>query len=429
MEPPDQPCKRGHPPNWMIDGAGDRRCRTCRCEASARSKARPVRAAAPPPPPPDDVEILSEDPPLSKFTGHDPNADTHESPPISPDQENSLGQESQPLSDTLTDIQGRATSVSDRAQAGGTDQNRKQPGVDAGGKTARLAEVEHPPRGGLPVSALIEHRIKRYAAKEAHERARALISVRMPDDLPIGILHFGDPHLDDDGVDLALVRSHVELVQRTPGLYAANVGDSTNNWIGRLAALYGSQATTEAEAWQLCEWFVREVGPKWLYILGGNHDVWSGAGDPLQWITRSAGALYQPTEARLELQFPGGRRVRINARHDFPGRSIYNDAHGPMRWLIFNQRDHLAVGGHIHVSAHATLKAADSGITMHALRVASYKRHDEYARTGGFPDKHLSPCAVTTIDPRLPDTHPDLIHVFWDPAEGARYLAHLRAQP
>lgn len=389
-------CSKGHPPERARQRkSGEWRCLGCEAESQKRKRARANEAlriveaggaAQPPPPPPDDVEIVEE--------LRDPLADTQESEPVVVDE----GPESP------------------RSGESG------EPVYDA-------ATVERPPPGGLPLEDLIEHRIKRFAAKSAHEAARALIPITLPDALPVGILHFGDPHLDDDGVDLGLVRAHVQLVQRTPGLYAANCGDTTNNWIGRLAALYGSQATTEAEAWQLAEWFIRGVGRRWLYILGGNHDLWSGAGDPLQWITRSAGALYQATEARIDLRFPGrAQGVRINARHDFPGRSIYNDAHGPMRWLIFNQRDHLAVGGHIHTSAHATLKASDSGITMHALRVASYKRHDEYARTGGFPDKHLSPCALTVIDPRKPDQHPDLLKVFWDPREGADYLTFLRGR-
>lgn len=65
---------------------------------------------------------------------------------------------------------------------------------------------------------------------------------------------------------------------------------------------------------------------------------------------------------------------------------------------------------------------------MHAIQIASYKIHDRYAREKGFRDQHLSPCAVTVIDPSLPPTHPDLIKVFWDAAEGADYLKFKRTK-
>lgn len=290
-------------------------------------------------------------------------------------------------------------------------------------------EVKHPSPSGLPVGELVEDRIRRFRRKAAHEESRKLIPVTIREDKPIGILHFGDPHLDDDGTDLAVVRAHGELVRKTPGLYGANVGDTTNNWIGRLSALYGSQTTTESEAWQLATWFIRDtVGPKWLYIVGGNHDAWSGTGDPLKWIAGEAKALYQDSEVRVALRFPNKREVRINCRHDFAGRSMYNPAHGPMKALFFGVRDHVAIAGHVHESAYGVLKDPDTGITMHAVKVASYKTFDRYAREKGFRDQTLSPCALTVIDPRLEPTHPDLVKVFWDPMEGASYLTWLRAR-
>lgn len=288
------------------------------------------------------------------------------------------------------------------------------------------AVVEAPPSPEVPIGELLEDRIRRWDRKAKHHEARKLIGVKVPDDRPIGVLHFGDPHLDDDGTDLRSLRDHVRLVQTTEGLYAANVGDTTNNWIGRLARLYGAQATTATEAWRLAEWFIGEVGRRWLYIVSGNHDAWSGAGDPLQWIAAQQVALYQSSEVRVALRFQGGLEVRINCRHDFDGHSMWNPAHGPMKAVSLGTRDHLAVAGHRHVSAYGLLKDPDSGITMHALRVGSYKRHDRYALEKGLRDQTVSPCALTTIDPRLAPTHPDLVKVWWDPFEGAEFLTWAR---
>jgi hypothetical protein len=265
-----------------------------------------------------------------------------------------------------------------------------------------------------------------FGRKQEHEESRFLIPVRVRENLPIGILHFGDPHVDDDGCDLGVLKEHAELVRDTPGLYGANVGDTTNNWVGRLAHLHSQQHTTAEDAWRLAEWFVGLVGPKWLYMVAGNHDLWSGAGDPMKWISARVQALYQESEVRVALRFPNKLEVRVNCRHDFAGSSQWNPAHGPMKAILMGSRDHLAIAGHKHESAYGVLKDPTTGATMHAVKVASYKIFDRYARTRGFRDQTLSPCALTTIDPRLPEDHPDLLKVFWDPQVGAEYLTWLR---
>jgi hypothetical protein len=285
-------------------------------------------------------------------------------------------------------------------------------------------EIKHPEPVHVPIEQLIERRKQQYSQKKKHEETRGLIQVKIKIDGPIGILHFGDPHVDDDGTDLSLVERHMELCRKVEGLYGANIGDTTNNWVGRLARLYADQSTSAAEAWQLAEWFLN--GVPWLYLIGGNHDAWSGSGDPIRWITQQAGALYQDSEVRLALNFPNKAVVRINARHDFAGHSMYNPAHGPTKALHMGIRDHVAICGHKHVSGYGVLKDPDSGITMHAVQIASYKIFDRYARERGFKDQHISPCAVTVINPKLPATHPDLVKIFWDAEQGADYLTYLR---
>lgn len=280
------------------------------------------------------------------------------------------------------------------------------------------------PEDDVSVDELVSHRKKQYAKLAAHEKARAMIQVRIKISGPIGILHFGDPHVDDDGTDIAALEAHTDLVNRTDGLFAANVGDTTNNWIGRLAHLYSQQSTSAKQAWKLAEWFVGRCD--WLYMLAGNHDSWSGAGDPLKWITAQTQSLYQSSEARLALKFPNGAEVRVNARHDFAGHSQWNPAHGPMKSVFHGVRDHIAIAGHRHKSGYGIIKDPDTGIACHAIQVASYKRYDRYAREKGFRDQMLSPCVVTVIDPALRADHPDLVKVFWDADEGAEYLRYKR---
>jgi hypothetical protein len=280
------------------------------------------------------------------------------------------------------------------------------------------------PDDDVPIEELIAQRKRKFQHKREHEEASKLIPIKVKMAGAIGILHFGDPHVDDDGCDIEAIERHTDLVNRTEGLFAANVGDTTNNWCGRLARLYADQTTSAAQAWKIAEWFIRRCD--WLYMIGGNHDLWSGSSDPLRWIAKQQDALYKSSEARLALRFPNGLEVRVNARHDHSGSSIWNPAHGPMKAALMGTRDHLYVAGHKHESAYSVLKDAISGITMHACKVASYKIYDRYAKERGFRDNCLSPCALTTINPALPADHPDLVKVWWDPEEGADYLTFLR---
>lgn len=287
------------------------------------------------------------------------------------------------------------------------------------------ATITPPLPAHISVKEPVARRIHDLAQKRAHEESRGPIPVTTKDSLPMATPHLGDPHVDDDGADLALLQEHMTLINTTQGLYGANVGDTTNNWVGRLARLYAQQSTSASDAWMLAEWFISGV-KKWLYVVGGNHDCWSGAGDPMRWICDQANALYQDSEARVELRFPNGRNCVINCRHDFKGSSQWNPAHGPMKAVMMGVRDDIVIAGHHHESAYGVIKDPTNGLICHAIKVASYKVFDRYAREKGFKDQHLSPGCVTVINPMLPRDHPDAIKVFWDPKAGAEYLTYLR---
>lgn len=283
-------------------------------------------------------------------------------------------------------------------------------------------ETELPSR--LPsAEELISRRKAEFSRVDASRNARKLIDIAVTTHGPIGIAHGGDPHLDDPGTNIALIERHVDLVNRTEGLFAANVGDLQNGWIGRLARLYAEQSTSAAEAWVLVEWFVRSQ--QFLYLIKGNHDCWAGSGDPLNWMLRSSPGVVESDGARMNLKFPNRREVRINARHDFKGHSQWNPVHGPAKAAQMGWRDHILIAGHLHISGYNLLKDPSTGLISHAIRVASYKTHDRYADQLGLPDQNISECVVTVIDPDATDER-RLVTVFMDPEEGADYLTFKR---
>src|SRR5690606_32589424 len=107
----------------------------------------------------------------------------------------------------------------------GTVQNRYHKAVAAGitpgcpvAKPSPEFEYPNLPEPEGDVDDLIEHRIKQFEKKRRFEDARRLIQVKVKLDGPIGVWHFGDPHVDDDGTDLAAIREHTRIVRETPGL-------------------------------------------------------------------------------------------------------------------------------------------------------------------------------------------------------------------
>lgn len=296
----------------------------------------------------------------------------------------------------------------------------------ASGATPKPFDTPYLPDERPSADELRERRKKDFKRKETAKLARRLIPVNINIDGPIGIAHFGDPHVDDDGTDLSLLERHLAAVNRTEGMFAGNVGDYQNNWIGRLARLYGEQSTSAQEAWVLVEWLIGACD--WLYLVGGNHDAWSGAGDPLKWIAKQQGALLEPSGARLELRLPSGRIVRLNARHDFKGHSQWNTAHGPAKAAQMGWRDHILTCGHMHTSGYQPVKDPSTGLISHAIRTASYKTFDRYAEEGGLPDQNIFVCPTTIIDPRFPDSDCRFITTIFDPEEAAEYLTWKRSR-
>ena len=175
----------------------------------------------------------------------------------------------------------------------------------------------------------------------------------------------------------------------------------------------------------MTEWVVRSV--PWLYLLAGNHGAWSGAGDPLQWLASHAG-VFEKWGARLNLCFPNGKQVRVNARHDFVGHSQWNTAHGVMKAAQMGWRDHILTCGHLHISGYGIVKDPSTGLLSHAIRVAGYKTCDEYAVEKGLPNQSVSPSVTTIIDPRFADDDPRLITIFWSTEEAASYLTWKRGR-
>jgi hypothetical protein len=242
---------------------------------------------------------------------------------------------------------------------------------------------------------------------------------------PIAVAHFGDPHVDDDGCNWPELMRALRVVASTPGMYAGNIGDTTNNWpmAGRLARLWGQQGTTIPEAIRLARWLYRSA--PWLYYVAGNHDKWNNGGDTLRYLTRGARiSVLAKSVARIELRFPRGEPIRIIARHDFKGSSIWNRAHGAMRESKLNPWADIYVAGHRHLWTSHEEEGTD-GRRRLAMIVRGFKHFDSYGENLQFHEHRHGHVGTTVLNP-LAKSPMERVKLFWDIEAAADFLVWQR---
>ena len=298
-------------------------------------------------------------------------------------------------------------------------------GLEHGIKRERKAgfTIQPPPSSSRSIAEVMEAQAENFRRKQSHHEVKAKgIEVTLDDPGPFAIAFFGDPHVDDDGCDLEYLAYCMGIVNNTPHMYGANIGDLSNNWIGRLGRLYGVQHVTEDEAVECVDWLVQAL--PWMFVILGNHDKW---GILAELKCKEHGVVYVSHGAIFNI-ICGESRIVVDARHDMPGRSQYlaNFAQVKKNWRG-SQAD-IIVAGHIHTSATAVVKNGVADKLAHCIRVGAFKRYDDYADRLGFADDSVSPIMICVVDPRLKEEDPDRIKTFMQPERAADYLGFLRGQ-
>lgn len=283
--------------------------------------------------------------------------------------------------------------------------------------------IPQPPNGDETVEEILARKISLYQRKKSLKDFNQLINIAVKDNKPIAVCLIGDPHIDDDGCDIITLQNDLETIKNTDGMYAGHVGDLTNNWVGRLARLYANQTTTAGQSIKLMEWMLNQAEN--LFVIGGNHDCWNQGMDLISFVMRSHQSVVNAHGARLALNFPNGKQVRIHARHDFKGHSQYNPTHGHRRAQLWEgNKDHVYVSGHRHSDAASMIPQSD-GTCSWSFMVSGYKVIDEYAEAGGFTEQRANPSVTIVINPNAP-TEAELVKPFWHAQTAADYLTWLR---
>jgi hypothetical protein len=277
------------------------------------------------------------------------------------------------------------------------------------------------PEDDLPVEEIVKHLHNRFQKRKHFKESTRWYNIDMKSDDPIGLLWLGDPHIDDNYCDWDSLRSHLSIIASHTHIYGCSVGDYQNNWVGRLGRLYGEQDTSHKTAWKLVEWLIGEMNP--LVLIGGNHDMWSGAGDPLKWIS-GGHTIREDWEARVNLRFPNGRQCRIHAAHDMSGHSQWNSLHAQNKMARFKGHAELYISGHRHNWGLAQIEDVEKKSTAWLARCRGYKFHDTYAMVKGFDQQNFGQAIFQLIDPQS-DSPTSWVQCFVDPQAGADYLDYL----
>lgn len=258
---------------------------------------------------------------------------------------------------------------------------------------------------------------RNYEDKKSTADERHWFPVKMMSNKPVGLMVWGDPHLDSPGCDIPLLRHHMRLAAH-PGVVSINIGDTLDGWVGRLARLYADSRVDVHTARELAQWFLREV--RWLLWIAGNHDSWADNQTILRLMSKQEGVALLDWEAKFKLCFPNGTELLVHAAHDFPGRSIHNVVHGPMRASRFSSPADLFLAGHIHQWGSSVFEMTGFDRTPHSVRVRGYKTIDKYATQLGYQSaKHGASCLII-IDPNVEG--PGRILPCWDIAQGVDML-------
>jgi len=295
-------------------------------------------------------------------------------------------------------------------------------------KSGDAYSLPNPVDPELSYGELKAYRKKVYERKAAAKQSQRWVPITFAKREPTAIVVVGDPHVDDDGCNWPQLDADTQTIIQTPGMFAGSIGDNINNWVGRLSRLYANQSTTENQAWRLAEGWIRELADprKLVFMTRGNHDLWSGSGDPLNWIMRGISAVDQAWTAQIEFRWPGAAPVRMWASHDFKGHSQYNALHA-------HKKQHLWKGGQadIYIAGHrhhwAIFEEEDeAGKVVHFGRARGYKFVDDYEDQLGYQSQQYGASITYVIDPQ--EDGVKRIRPFPCVQQAAEFLTFLRSR-
>ena len=270
---------------------------------------------------------------------------------------------------------------------------------------------------------ILDHLSKRWEKKQEFQQAKKWFDIEISSDDPFGLVVVGDPHLGTH-CNIPLLRRDVEIMATTPGIGCVNIGDTVNNWGGRLIQLYAEEDISRSTERKLARWFLEEAKIPWLVWLHGNHDTMHSEFSTYLKAINVRQVPMLDWQAQFKLVFPSAT-VRVDASHNHKGSSIYNPLHGQKRASLWGEDADIFVAGHHHTWALAQ-EEDSSGKVVNMARARGYKWHDEFGHRHGFTEENYGSSIMFVIEPTAP---PNVrVKPFGDLKEGAEFLTWKRCR-
>jgi len=274
------------------------------------------------------------------------------------------------------------------------------------------------------INDIIARKRKHFERKAKASSDRKWFEIQVNERKPYGILAFGDPHLDDDGSNIPLLEQHLAIAAE-PGVYSLNIGDTSNNWVGRLERLYAHQEASKNTGKRLVEWFMFDSGASWLCWILGNHDAWNDGVDFHMRLAKNKIPVID-WQAQFKIAHPSGTEVRIDASHGRKGSSIWNNLHATLRSAKLGELADAYLTGHTHNFGLEDLEIPERGHSCWLVQLRGYKFMDSYALHNNFAEHQRGSAVFMIIDPRR-DAQRAVVQCFENVAFGYEVLRAMRA--
>lgn len=276
-----------------------------------------------------------------------------------------------------------------------------------------------------PIESILDRKARHFERKLKAHADRDWFKIKVNETKPYAILAFGDVHLDDDGANIPLLQRHLKIAAQ-PGVYGLNIGDVTNNWVGRLERLYAHQETSRNTGRRLVDWFMWDSGVSWLCWVLGNHDVWNeGADFHMRLAQRKIPVI--DWKAQFSLEHPSGTSCKIDASHGRKGNSMWNNLHATLKAAKLGEMADAYLTGHTHNYGCEDLEIAERKFSTWLVQLRGYKFFDSYALYNNFAEYQRGSSVLLVIDPSA-EAKRTIVQCFDDIELGYQFLRMLRGE-
>jgi hypothetical protein len=255
--------------------------------------------------------------------------------------------------------------------------------------------LELPERDGLPIDRYYSL-VKQISDVTRERKAETkVIEWTAPTDGWIGIAFPGDLHIGGP-IDYQRLEDDLDLIEATDGLWCVGLGDYSNNFQAAAKLLKAMSEDVVPGSEDQMELVNHVMGRtrKWLAILEGNHDGWSGPAGLKAMATRLNCPFVPEAGASLKIT-SGSQRYVGYLKHQWKGHSNLNTSNESRRmWNEFPEWENADFTVLAHYHQPDTHQKEIKTQTVAHLRGGTYKSYDPYASKNGYVPEYGIPLVL-----------------------------------